>query len=555
MCSHARGALREIIDVVASKGWERALKRIKRDDFGRDLGAAILGAMPPLQEQPATETIFLSALRRACVANDMEWETEARALTVATSTEWWTYTYVRIPADVRIPAEELSERASSFGDQLFNVLRPRFAASAAAESAGGETTNRQLAALTSGASSGGSVELFALCRPSRSTRPVPHVGTYMYFDEIGAIKQLPENSRAHALAVACGSQPTSPFCGDVFVGRVAVEPSPARQVSFTLEELDASSEWLRQAPAENATYCAVLHTGAPPQTPTPAGSQHEPALSLMRTMFTGLRAPLAQTVALGDDCALQIESTCDMSRSRGDPTGAVVWDCGVATCAHLARMQRQYAERGLRRGCGEWDVANKRLIELGSGTGIVGLACMQLGAQSVCLTDLDVQLPLIRRNASLNGYVVDESEVAHEDDVGEDWVGASQATASQPAGGRLRVQPLVWAEDWQSAHPQLAARAAAGEFEWIVASDPVYGTQSALPFARVVLDLMRAHPAARLLLTYEERALPETEVNHGVEFFTEMKRAGCVLTKVAEECLDLERTRKEISLWRGRLEA
>ena len=50
-------------------------------------------------------------------------------------------------------------------------------------------------------------------------------------------------------------------------------------------------------------------------------------------------------------------------------------------------------------------VDGRRIVELGSGTGIAGLACAALGASHVVLTDLPENLPLLRRNATRNGWV------------------------------------------------------------------------------------------------------------------------------------------------------
>ena len=93
----------------------------------------------------------------------------------------------------------------------------------------------------------GSVEVFAIVRPSGQTMPVAHAGTYFYFDEMGVLKDLSVNRRAGQMAATCGLDVESPFLGDVFIGRVAVQPSPMRNVSFRLAELDSSSPFMRSA--------------------------------------------------------------------------------------------------------------------------------------------------------------------------------------------------------------------------------------------------------------------------------------------------------------------
>lgn len=72
--------------------------------------------------------------------------------------------------------------------------------------------------------------------------------------QMGVLKDLPTNKRAAELAASCGLDVESPFLGDIFVGRVCVNPTPMHSVSFALSELDSGSVWLASAPSENAQY-------------------------------------------------------------------------------------------------------------------------------------------------------------------------------------------------------------------------------------------------------------------------------------------------------------
>lgn len=64
---------------------------------------------------------------------------------------------------------------------------------------------------------------------------------------------------------------------------------------------------------------------------------------------------------------------------------------------------------------GALPLAGKRVLELGAGTGAVGIAAMSLGAASVCMTDQPSLLFLLRENAQRNaeslGYCADSVHV------------------------------------------------------------------------------------------------------------------------------------------------
>ncbi|KAK9831887.1 hypothetical protein WJX81_005587 [Elliptochloris bilobata] len=109
------------------------------------------------------------------------------------------------------------------------------------------------------------------------------------------------------------------------------------------------------------------------------------------------------------------------------PAG-VIWECGAALAEYLTRHRGPGALRG------------KRVLELGAGTGVVGLAAALLGAQ-VTMTDLPAAMPLLRHNA------------------------AALADAVAAAGGSITVAELDWASV-QGPEPACGAPQRAGSGPW-----------------------------------------------------------------------------------------
>ena len=71
-------------------------------------------------------------------------------------------------------------------------------------------------------------------------------------------------------------------------------------------------------------------------------------------------------------------------------TARWVWPGATATARWLCDRDR-----------GRW-LENKHVLELGSGTGLLGLVAARLGAASVTLTDLPSELHLLRANVARN---------------------------------------------------------------------------------------------------------------------------------------------------------
>ena len=75
-------------------------------------------------------------------------------------------------------------------------------------------------------------------------------------------------------------------------------------------------------------------------------------------------------------------------RAVARATGHVAWASGIALCRWLV------SKRTL--------IKHKRVIDLGSGTGLVGLVCAKLDASCITLTDLPEVLKHLKHNAEMN---------------------------------------------------------------------------------------------------------------------------------------------------------
>lgn len=213
---------------------------------------------------------------------------------------------------------------------------------------------------------------------------------------------------------------------------------------------------------------------------------------------------------------------------EGAEEGSVVWDASRVLLAHVVH-QRQIGN-----AAAEELIAGKRLLEIGSGTGVVGLALARLGARSVIMTDKASQLPLIRRNIQHNqpGCCVDRCVLCEHI-------------------APVRCAELCWGATWKDECD--AALSASDAFDTIICADCVYPDRpSAL--ASVLLELLTLNPRATLLLAAEHRPPPANApagTDHVCVFFAAM-RAGCAVERVPDAQLDPRYACDEISVWRMR---
>eukprot|EP00775_Hariotina_reticulata_P006407 gene6407-6638_t len=139
----------------------------------------------------------------------------------------------------------------------------------------------------------------------------------------------------------------------------------------------------------------------------------------------GVAAECLREIELGGGRCLQVAE----HHILDNESGSVVWDCGLVL-AHFLIKQSQ---------SGNIKLAGKRVIELGSGTGVVGLTAAALGAQQVLLTDRTQLVPQLLDNIQRNHLQHVASAAAL------DW-GQPLPPAAQPAYDLLLCSDLVYSE-------------------------------------------------------------------------------------------------------------
>ncbi|KAJ3066537.1 hypothetical protein HDU98_010143, partial [Podochytrium sp. JEL0797] len=142
------------------------------------------------------------------------------------------------------------------------------------------------------------------------------------------------------------------------------------------------------------------------------------------------------------------------TNTESNESGTTVWEGGVALARHLAAESNKL----------KLSLTGKSCIDLGSGTGVVGIVCAQLGA-NVVLTDIDhpdVLNPL-RQNAGQNLIK-----------------SGSNATSSQ-----CSVMPLEWSSP--AVIPAEIARSA--PFDMVVGADVVFSMEAVVKLVDTITAL------------------------------------------------------------------
>jgi len=118
------------------------------------------------------------------------------------------------------------------------------------------------------------------------------------------------------------------------------------------------------------------------------------------------------------------------------------------------------------------DITSKKILELGSGTGALGIAVAAMGGD-VVLTDLEVVVQQIQDNIDMNAHMI---SMAH---------------------GRATSRLL----DWHAPLPNLKVK---GPWDFIIGSEITYSPDSFKPLLRLLQQTMV--PKTRVLLAFRKRA-------------------------------------------------
>ncbi|MCJ1388568.1 hypothetical protein MMC18_001415 [Xylographa bjoerkii] len=165
-------------------------------------------------------------------------------------------------------------------------------------------------------------------------------------------------------------------------------------------------------------------------------------------------------------------------------------------------------------------IPSPHILELGAGTGLVGIAAASTFCANVDLTDL----PDICGNLAFNAFRNQELTTSH--------------------GGSLTTFPLDWSD---SPSPETVLDK---KYDLIVAADPLYSPDHPIMLANTIAKYLNIKSSSRVIIELPLREAYKPEINHFREI---MERAGLNVISEGEEVGydDWGNGNQEVQCWWG----
>ncbi|XP_029213025.2 protein-lysine methyltransferase METTL21D-like [Acropora millepora] len=194
--------------------------------------------------------------------------------------------------------------------------------------------------------------------------------------------------------------------------------------------------------------------------------------------------------------------TLKIKQAEVGDESCVVWDAALVLAKYLQKLHlsNKATEEGLE---------NKRIIELGAGTGVVGLMAAACGA-AVCCTDLTSVVPLIELNKTVNQHLIT---------------------------GSFSAASLKWGQDVTAFLPCP---------DILLVADCIYYEESLAPLVTTLCDLSDFNTT--VLLSYEERTTGNKPLVE--KQFHQLVKAHFFMEEIPEEEQDSIYHSPDIYLWR-----
>ncbi|KAL3672819.1 hypothetical protein V7S43_002108 [Phytophthora oleae] len=188
--------------------------------------------------------------------------------------------------------------------------------------------------------------------------------------------------------------------------------------------------------------------------------------------------------------------------NSGKGTGLTTWDGSVVLAKYLEHQRRS-------------DIVGRRIVELGAGTGLVGISAALLGARQVILTDLDYVVDNLTKNVAKTIKL--------------------EASFGRSIESDISTRVLNWFNPPTNL----------GDIDFLLASDVVWVEELIPPLVATFDTLMRHSTVnTRVLMSYQKRSIVSDRL-----LFSELERCNLVKSRVPHANLHPEFSTDRIDVW------